>query len=165
SPQPARQSGQMLGLSSATPGTSSSSGTKRMTWCSGLPQLARVALVPQMAVSLMKSRRSITVDGVRSPPLKMTRETVVRRPFLPMTVHAESHIEIHIALGHRLLGDVAVTRRAIDVRADVRGMVEAHVHLVRVPVDPLPSEVDSLVLQRGHLLNQRAVGRNRGVAD
>src|SRR5712671_5282321 len=113
SPQPARHSGQTLGLSSATPGTSSSSGTKRMSGCSGLPQLARVALVPVMAVSFMKSRRSIEIEGVRSPPSKVTGEAVVRRLLLPMTVHAESHIEIHIALGHGLLGHVAVTRSAI----------------------------------------------------
>ena len=36
-----------------------SAGTNRMSWFSGLPQLVRVALVPVIAVSLMKERRSI----------------------------------------------------------------------------------------------------------
>jgi hypothetical protein len=44
----------MLGFQTATPGTSWSSGTNRIKWYSGLPQLASVALVPVNAESFMK---------------------------------------------------------------------------------------------------------------
>ena len=63
-PHPALHIGHTLGFHSAIPGTTSSSGMKRMIWFSGLPQLASVALVPVIAVSLMKSRRSIVRSGV-----------------------------------------------------------------------------------------------------
>ncbi len=58
-PQPALHSGHTLGFQTAIPGVSSSSGTKRISWCSGLPQPASAALVPVMAVTLKKRRRSI----------------------------------------------------------------------------------------------------------
>src|SRR5216117_4062307 len=74
-PQPAAHIGQMLGFHSATPGTTSSSETKRMSWCSGLPQLASVALVPVIAVSLMKSRRSIALAPHLTPPPYLTSQT------------------------------------------------------------------------------------------
>ena len=66
-PQPARHSGQTLGFQSATPGTMSSSGMKRMSWCSGFPQLASVTLVPVTAVSLMKSLRSMNLGEPLEP--------------------------------------------------------------------------------------------------
>ena len=60
-----------------------------------------------------------------------------------MTVHAEAHVEIDVALGHRLVRDVAVTGRALDVGADVRRVVEADVRLAREAVDALPREIRS----------------------
>src|SRR4051812_13787645 len=60
-PHPALQRGQTLGFHTACPGTMSSSGTNRMSWFSGLPQLASVALVPAIAVSLMNERLSIRI--------------------------------------------------------------------------------------------------------
>jgi hypothetical protein len=82
-PQPAAHIGQMLGFHSATPGTTSSSGTKRMSWCSGLPQLASVALVPVIAVSLMKSRRSICVNAAPDPPALTALPDLPDLPDLP----------------------------------------------------------------------------------
>ena len=64
-PQPALHSGHTLGFHTAMPGVISSSGTKRINWCSGLPQPASAALVPVMAVTLMKRRRSMDVDTRR----------------------------------------------------------------------------------------------------
>ena len=58
-PQPAEHNGHTLGFQTAMPGASSSSGTKRMIWFSGLPQLASAALVPVMAVTLRNRRRSM----------------------------------------------------------------------------------------------------------
>src|SRR3984893_12670891 len=151
-PHPLRQSGQTLGLHSATPGTSSSSGTKRMSWCSGFPQLASVALVPVMAVSLMKERRSISGD-----PSEMTRHALVRRVLLAVTVHAESHVQVHVTLGHGLVRDVAVAGRASDARADMRRVVEPHVRLRGVRVHALPLQIEAFLLHRGDLLDERAI--------
>src|SRR5258705_5970397 len=81
-----------------------------------------------------------------------------------MTAHAESHMQIHVALRDRLARDVAVARGTLDAGADVRRMIEAHVRLVRVPVDALPAQVESFLLKRGDLLDQRSIGRNRAVA-
>ena len=64
SPHPAAHSGHTLGFHTAWPGTMSSSGTKRISVFSGLPQLASAALVLEIAVSLMKDRRSITRSEV-----------------------------------------------------------------------------------------------------
>src|SRR5687767_5139777 len=120
-PQPARHNGQTLGFHTATPGTMSSSGTKRMSWVSGLPQLASAALVPVTAVSLMKERRSIISE--------VTGQTVDRRLVFPVAAHAEAHVEIDVPLRDRLLANVAVTRRALHLGADVRSVVELHVRL------------------------------------
>src|SRR4029077_6356873 len=103
-PHPALHCGHTPGFSSASPGVRSSSGTNRISSCSGLPQLASVTAPPVTAVSLMKFRRSMIGND-----LEMTREAVVRRLLLAMTVHAESHRVIDLALGHRHLGDVTVT--------------------------------------------------------
>ena len=75
----------------------------------------------------------------------MTRPALVRGLVLLMAVDAEPHVEIDIAAGHRLVGDVAVADRALDVRADVGSVIEPDVRFPRVPVDPLPLEVDPLL--------------------
>src|SRR5262245_52714825 len=121
SPQPAWHSGQTLGFQVATPGMMSSSGTNLINWFSGLPQLASVALVPVMAVSLMKERRSI------SGWLEVTGQAVDRRLALVVAVHAEAHRVFDTPLSHRLLSDVAVAGRALDLGANVRSVVELHV--------------------------------------
>src|SRR6202521_6160303 len=159
-PHPLRQSGQTLGFHSATPGTSSSSGTKRTSWCSGFPQLASVALVPVMAVSLMKERRSIS-GGLS----EVARHALVRRVLLAVAVHAESHVYVDVALGHGLVRDVAVAGRALDARADVRGVVEPHVRLRRIAVHALPLKIEALLLHRGDLLDERSIRGEHDVAD
>ena len=95
------------------------------------------ALVPVIAVSLMKSRRSIV--------LEVTREAIVGRVLLPVAVHAEAHRVIHFPLGHRHLAQVAVAGCAVDAGANVRRVVEAHVRFVREAVDPLPRNLDALL--------------------
>src|SRR5438128_2471913 len=95
----------------------------------------------------------------------MTREAVVRRLLLPMTRYAEAHVEIDVAPRDGLVRDVAVARRAVDVRADVRRVIEPDVRRLRVAVDALPVEVEALVLERRDRLDPRLVGRDRRVAD
>ena len=46
---------------------------------------------------------------------------------------------------HGLLGLVAVAGRALDLGADVRRVIEAHVRLCRIVVDAVPLEVDALL--------------------
>src|SRR5689334_20456218 len=154
SPQPAWHSGQTLGFQVATPGMMSSSGTNRISWFSGLPQLASVALVPVMAVSLMKERRSIR-------RLKVTGQAVDRRFALVVAVHTEAHRVFHVPLRHRLLTDVAVACRAFDLGADVRRVVELHVVVVGEAVDPLPRQVDPHLVHLGDLLDARPIGGDR----
>src|SRR5262245_61979766 len=155
-PQPEAHDGHRLGLNTAWPGTMSSSGTKRMSVFSGLPQLVSAALVPEIAVSLMKDLRSIS---------KMAREAIGWGFLLAVTRDAEAHVQIDVALRDRLLPDVAVTRRALQLRTDVRGVIELHVRLRRVAKDSLPREVDPLLAHRGDLLDARPIGGDCVVAD
>src|SRR5687768_14576170 len=108
----------------------SSSGTKRMSWFSGLPQLASAALVPVIAVTLMKERRSIASE--------VTGQAVDRGAVLVMTVHAEPHVQVDIALRHGLLGEIAVAGGALHLAADVRRVVELDVGLSDVTVYAAP---------------------------
>src|SRR5262249_30195922 len=95
--------------------------------------------------------------------LEVARDALVGSVFLPVTADAITHVQIHVALCNRLVRDVTVARGTLDVRADVRRMIEAHVRLMRVAVDALPVEIESLLLQRGHLLDQRTIGGDRAV--
>src|SRR5688572_6164243 len=187
SPQPDAHEGHTLGFHTAWPGTMSSSGTKRISVFSGLPQLASAALVPEIAVSLMKERRSIRSISNRrrahasacacprtlKPPLyvelkrvlEMTRQAIRGRVVLTVTRDAEAHVQIDIALRHRLLRDVSVTGRTLDFGANVRRVVELHVRLLRVAVHALPREIDPLIAHGGDLLDARPVGRDGVVAD
>src|SRR5262245_30604899 len=155
-PQPEAHDGHRLGLKTAWPGTMSSSGTKRMSVFSGLPQLVSAALVPEIAVSLMKDLRSIS---------KVAREAISWGLLLAVARHAEAHVQIDVALRDSLLPDVAVTRGAFHLRPDMRRVVELHVCLRKVAIDPLPGEVDSLLAHRGDLLDARPIGGDRVVAD
>src|SRR4029077_2224949 len=96
---------------------------------------------------------------------EMTRQTIVRGVLLPVTVHAESHIQVHVALRDRLLRDRTMTRRAFHVRADVRRVIEADMRFVRVPVDALPREIVAALLEVRDLLDERFIGRDRVVTD
>src|SRR3954454_4416934 len=94
----------------------------------------------------------------------MTGEAVVWRLLLSMAADAEAHVQIDVPLRDRLVRDVAVAGRALDVGADVRRVVEADVRLLRIAVDPLPVEIEAFVLKSGDLLDARLVGGNRRMA-
>src|SRR3954454_5082014 len=94
----------------------------------------------------------------------MTGEAVVWRLLLSMAADAEAHVQIDVPLRDRLVRDVAVAGRALDVGADVRRVVEADVRLLRIAVDPLPLEIEAFVLKSGDLLDARLVGGNRRMA-
>src|SRR5687767_4969724 len=163
-PQPALHSGQILGFHVAMPATRSSSGMKRMIWFSGLPHAVSAALVPVIAVSLMKCRRSIRarvrrVRTVRRVPwLVMTCQAIVRCLPLLVAADAEIHVHVHGPARHRLLGLVAMTRRTFDLGANVRRMLEPHVRLGKIAVDAIPVEIHPLTLHVGDLLDQRPIG-------
>ena len=88
-----------------------------MRWYSGLPQLARVALVPVSADNFMNRRRSISI---------MTSQTIVRCAFLLVTINAEAHRVVDNALRHRHLCNVAMAGGALNVSSNVRGVVETN---------------------------------------
>src|SRR3954469_21983307 len=98
-------------------------------------------------------------------PSVVAGQAVIRGVLLPMTVHAIPHVEVDIALRNRLVRDVAMARRAFDVGADVRRVIEPDVRTVAVAVDTLPVEIDPLFGHRGDLLDARLVSRDGRVAD
>ena len=69
------------------------------------------------------------------------------------------------SLRDRLLAYVAVAGGTLDLLANVRGMVEPDVILVREAVHTLPGQVQSLVPHRRDLLDPRSIRRDRLVAD
>ena len=76
----------------------------------------------------------------------MAGQAIDRRLLLAVTVHAEAHRQVHVALRHGLLADVAVARRALDLGADVRRVVELHVRRRRDSRrHALPRQVDALL--------------------
>ena len=95
----------------------------------------------------------------------MTGQTVSGRLVLTMTRDAETHVQIDIALRDGLLPDVAVTGRAFDLGADVGRVIELHVRLWRVTKHALPGEIDSFLPHGRDLLDTRAIGGDRVVAD
>src|SRR5215208_4799490 len=82
-----------------------------------------------------------------------------------MTRDTEPHVQIDVALRHRLLPDVAMAGRTLDLRADVRRVVELDVRLRRVAIHALPCEIDPLFAHRGDLLDARSIDGNRVVAN
>src|SRR5215217_398525 len=98
-------------------------------------------------------------------PSVVTGQTVIRGVLLPMTVHAIAHVVIDIALRNRLVRDVAVAGRALDVGADVRRVIEPDMRGRRVAVDALPVEIDALLLHLRDLLDTRLIGRDRHMTD
>src|SRR6185436_12775881 len=124
----------------------------------------------------MKSRRSMPPlpalpgppdlpDPPAPPDLVVARQTIVRRLFLPMTVHAEPHAVVDGTLGDRLVRHVAVARRAGDAGPDVRRVVEAHMRFAREAVHALPRNLDALLRVLGDLFDERTVGGDLAVAD
>ena len=142
----------MLGLHTAVPGTILSSGTKRIRWYSGLPQLASVALDPVKAEILMNWRRSILV---------MARQAVVGRPLLLVAIDAKTHRVIDGALGNGHLHDITMTGGAPHLRPDMRRMIEPDVRFPDEPVNPLPRNVFSAL----GVITQRLDSRIGSVAN
>src|SRR5258705_671580 len=160
-PHPAAHSGQTPGFHAATPGMMSSAGTNRTRGAAGLPQPERAALVPVTAVSLMKERRSIGGDV----SLEMAGQAVGRDLPFVVTVHAVPHRQLDVPLGDGLLADIAVTRRALDLRADVRRVIELDVGGRRVAVHALPRQIDALGAHRRDLFDPWSIDGDRVVAD
>ena len=88
---------------------------------------------------------------------KMTRQAVEWSHALLVTVHAEPHRHVDVPLGHALLTDVAVARRARDLGADVRGVVEPDVRRRRVVEHPPPGEVSAVLAHLGDLADARSI--------
>jgi hypothetical protein len=122
-PQPALQSGQMLGFQVAMPGTRSSSGMKRMTWCSGL------AARRQRGGGAGDRGELDEMSAVHQRDLNSDKSGNRSTPALFMAVHAEPHVHVHRAARHRLFDLAAVAIRALDLGANVRRMLEPHVRL------------------------------------
>src|SRR5688572_21685017 len=116
----------------------------------------------------MKARRSISacraMPNALHPRSKVTREAVDGRLALVMAVHAEAHVHIDVPLGNGPLRNRTVTRRAFDLRADVRRMIEADRRFGRVVEYAAPGEVLAAFTHRRHLLDSRPIGRDRVVA-
>src|SRR5262245_11405438 len=82
-----------------------------------------------------------------------------------MAVNAETHVEIDVAPGYRLVSHVTVAGRAIDVGADVGSVIEPDVRFPGVPVDPLPLEIEALCFKRRDLFDQWTIRGDRLVTD
>jgi hypothetical protein len=79
----------------------------------------------------MNRRRSISI---------VTSEAIVRSALLLMARDAKAHRVIHSSLGHCHLRDIAVACRALDARANVRRMIEAHMCFFEKSVNALPRD-------------------------
>ena len=97
--------------------------------------------------------------------LKMARDALVWCAFGLVTAHAKRHCEVHRSLGNRLLPDIPVTRRTLDVGSNVRRVIEANMRQRTVAVDTLPGEILAALLIGRELLDERRVHRNRPVAE
>jgi len=84
---------------------------------------------------------------------------------LAVTRDAVAHAQHDVPLRDGLLRDVTVTRRAFEVRANMRRMIESDVRRLRIPEDALPREINALLLHRRYTLDERFVDRNRRMAD
>jgi len=71
----------------------------------------------------------------------MTGHAVVGRALLFMATDAEAHGVVYDALGDRHLREIAVAGRAINLRADMRSVVETDVRFLVESVDALPCHV------------------------
>src|SRR3954470_17726852 len=98
-------------------------------------------------------------------PSVVTGKTVVRGFLFPMTSDAIAQAEHDVALGDRLVRDVAVAGRALDIGPNVRRVIELDVGRLGVAVNALPRQIDPFFRIGGDFLNPRLVGRNRRVTD
>ena len=146
-PHPAGHSVQMLGFQVAMPGTKVSSGMKRMSCWSGLPQESSAAATPVRAEIFKKSRRSMKTSETPSVPqrtcaqpcnIKSNNGTSGNRRARCAADgnQAIAHVQIHDALGDGLLGHIAVARRALHASTNVRSMIEPHVRRRRCSRKP-----------------------------
>src|SRR6516225_1432933 len=150
SPHPAEHKVQILGFQVETPGTRSSSGMKRMSCRSGLPQASSAAVAPVTAESLMKSRRSM-------PFSKVTRGAVDGSPALFMTVQAETHLKVDHQDGYGLLRHVSMADLTIHARTNMWGVIETNMGLRNIVIDALPADIFTAREHRRHFLNLRFV--------
>src|SRR5437762_1925468 len=97
----------------------------------------------------MKLRRSI---------LEMTRQAIVRRPLLLVTIDAKTHRVIDDALGDRHLRQVPMTRGAIHLRANMRRMVESQMRFFDKSINALPWHVFAALRMIAKRLNSRVLG-------
>ena len=58
-----------------------------------------------------------------------------------MAIDTKPHRMIHNALRYRHLGHIPMTRRALDLRPDMRRMVEPHMRFFEKSIHPLPRHV------------------------
>ena len=88
----------------------------------------------------------------------MAGQAIVGRAFLLMTIDAKLHRVIDHTLGDSHLSQIAVTRCAIDIRANMRRMIETHVRFIEKTIDALPRHVLSALCICAERLNARITG-------
>ena len=81
-----------------------------------------------------------------------------------MTVDAKPHRHVDVPLGDALRADVAVTRRALDLGANVRRVIEPDVGLSWIPEHPFPGKVTALLPHLSDLTYSRPIRGNRSMA-
>lgn len=93
----------------------------------------------------------------------MARHAIDRNLVLHMAANAVAHVQVHRTHRDGLLGHVAMARRAIDSRANMRRVIEFHVRRLLKLVDALPRNVLSLGLVGGDLFDFGMVCIDRDV--
>src|SRR6266581_1427156 len=68
-------------------------------------------------------------------PSVVARLAVDGRRLLPMAINAKAHSVVDGALGDRHLREIAMTGRALDLRPNMRGVIEPQVRLSKEPVN------------------------------
>lgn len=71
----------------------------------------------------------------------MTGNAIHGCVLLFVTLHAEAHGVIYLALGHGLRGHIAVTLRAVDSRPNMRRVIEFHMRGRLETIHALPGYV------------------------
>src|SRR6185369_7682617 len=72
-----------------------------------------------------------------------------------MTRNAEPHRVVHSSLSHGHLREIAMTRRALNTRANVRRVVETHMRLFNKSVNALPRNLFLALRVIAQFLNAR----------
>jgi hypothetical protein len=94
----------------------------------------------------------------------MTGLAVIGDLSLFVAIDAEPHRVVHGTLGDGHFSHVSMAGGAINLGADVRGMIEADVGFVRPAVDALPGNIFSAITVSADFLNFRVIGQKRLVA-